>query len=206
MAGWEIIFAASFVAVLLLAQWLMRSQSGEHSRSPFLVWIAQGFGIGRIPIAQGTFGSVLGVLWFALLLASGKLWVLLTGSLAGLVLSVWLCDVAEKELQQKDPSSVVLDEITAIPVCFLAFVTLVALRTGVLPDLAYLLSGHHWYWILIVFAAFRFFDVVKPWPVRQSQSLPGGWGITVDDVLAAAYVNLLVVLIEIGKPVFTKPN
>jgi phosphatidylglycerophosphatase A len=36
------------------------------------------------------------------------------------------------------------------------------------------------------------FDIIKPWPVRQSQALPGGWGITVDDVLAAGYVNLVV--------------
>jgi phosphatidylglycerophosphatase A len=43
---------------------------------------------------------------------------------------------------------------------------------------------------LIVFCLFRLFDVVKPWPVRQSQRLPGGWGIVVDDVLAAGYVAL----------------
>jgi phosphatidylglycerophosphatase A len=50
-----------------------------------------------------------------------------------------------------------------------------------------------------VFAAFRFFDIVKPWPVRQSQSLPGGWGITVDDVLAAGYVNVTILVIHFGK-------
>ena len=208
MAGGEIILAASFIAVLLLAQWLMRSfsQSNVNSRSPFLVWIAQGFGIGRIPIAPGTFGSILGVLWFAVLLASGKFWVLLIGSLAGLALSVWICGVAERELQQKDPGSVVLDEITALPVCFIAFAAFAESRTGVLPDFTYFAAGHHWQWTLIVFGAFRFFDVVKPWPVRQSQSLPGGWGITIDDLLAAVYVNLLVILIEIGKTVLTKPN
>jgi phosphatidylglycerophosphatase A len=42
--------------------------------------------------------------------------------------------------------------------------------------------------------AFRFFDVLKPWPVRQSQSLPGGWGVTMDDMLAAVYVNFLAAL------------
>ena len=43
-----------------------------------------------------------------------------------------------------------------------------------------------------VFGAFRFFDVLKPWPVKQSQSLPGGWGVVVDDLLAAVYVNVVV--------------
>jgi phosphatidylglycerophosphatase A len=40
-------------------------------------------------------------------------------------------------------------------------------------------------------ALFRVFDIWKPWPVRQSQCLPGGWGVTVDDLLAAVYVALL---------------
>lgn len=207
MAGWEIILGAAFIAVVVFTQWLMRSssQSSENSKSPFLLWIAQGFGIGRIPIAPGTFGSILGVIWFGALLAPGRLWVLLSGILAGLGLSVWLCGVAEKELQQKDPGSVVLDEITAIPVCFLAVVAFAGFKIGAVPDCAYFFSRSHWPWIVIIFAAFRFFDVLKPWPVRQSQSLPGGWGITIDDVLAAGYVNFLVVLIEIVKTLLTKP-
>jgi len=44
---------------------------------------------------------------------------------------------------------------------------------------------------VIIFGLFRLFDVWKPWPVRQSQILPGGWGVTVDDYLAAIYVNLV---------------
>ena len=55
-----------------------------------------------------------------------------------------------------------------------------------------------------VFAAFRFFDATKPWPVRQSQALPGGWGITVDDVLAAIYVNALVLLVYGGRMLLAK--
>jgi phosphatidylglycerophosphatase A len=48
-----------------------------------------------------------------------------------------------------------------------------------------------WYRTLIIFVLFRLFDVAKPWPIRSSQSLAGGWGITVDDFLAAAYVLVL---------------
>src|SRR4051794_37379281 len=69
------------------------------------LWIAQGFGIGRISRAPGTFGSVLGVLWFAILLAAGNLWVLVGGAAAGAALSVWLCGVAERILKQQDPGS-----------------------------------------------------------------------------------------------------
>ena len=90
------------------------------------LWIAQGFGVGRIPIAPGTFGSVAGLGWFALLLLTGKLWLFAAGTAAGIALSVWLCGVGETVLRQKDPQSVVLDEITAMPVCFWGCVALLA--------------------------------------------------------------------------------
>lgn len=170
----------------------------------FLLWLAQGFGIGRIPVAPGTFGSVLGLLWFALLLETGTLWGFAGGTLAGLAVSVWLCDVGEKVLKQKDPGSVVFDEITAIPVCFLAWVALVACRTGSLPGPGYFFSGPHWLPTLGVFAAFRLFDVTKPWPARQSQAWPGGWGVTVDDVFAAVYVNLVVLAFDGARVLFFK--
>ena len=51
--------------------------------------------------------------------------------------------------------------------------------------------GIGWPLGLLAFAAFRLFDIWKPWPVGPSQNLPGGWGVTVDDVLAALYVNLV---------------
>jgi phosphatidylglycerophosphatase A len=156
------------------------------------LWIAQGFGVGRIPIAPGTFGSMAGVLWFAFLVARGRLWVLVIGTLGGLALSVWLSGAGEKILGKKDPGSIVLDEITAMPLCFWSWVGVVWWKTGGAPGLEQFFSPSNWLMTLAVFAAFRFFDVLKPWPVRQSQSLPGGWGITVDDALAAVYVNLVV--------------
>jgi phosphatidylglycerophosphatase A len=86
-----------------------------------------------------------------------------------------------------------------MPVCFLGWVAVLACKTGVLPGVADFFSVHTWPWTLGVFVAFRFFDVAKPWPVYQSQSLPGGWGVTIDDVLAAVYVNAVVLLVYAGK-------
>jgi phosphatidylglycerophosphatase A len=157
-----------------------------------LLWIAQGFGAGRAPFAQGTFGSLVGLLWFVLLLLTGNFAGFLAGSVAGIALSVWLCDVGARILKQNDPGSVVLDEIIAIPLCFVAWMAIAAGETGSMPGPAFFFSAQTWPLTLGVFAAFRFFDVIKPWPVNQSQSLHGGWGITVDDVLAALYVNALV--------------
>jgi phosphatidylglycerophosphatase A len=168
------------------------------------LWIAQGFGVGRIPVAPGTFGSLVGVLWFGLLLVPANLWIFIASTIAGFGLSVWLCGEAEKILNQKDPGSVVLDEITAMPVCFTGWVALSLWKTGSLPRLDEILNARTWPAVLGVFVAFRFFDVLKPWPVRQSQSLPGGWGVTVDDFLAAIYVNAVVLLVYQARIIFAR--
>lgn len=162
-----------------------------------VLWVAQGFGTGRIPWAPGTFGSLVGVIWWILLLAPGNFWVYLAGTCAGLGLSIWLCGRAESFLRQHDPPSVVLDEISAIPVCFCGPIVMQFWRSGHLSPPADWLAANSWPACLGFIAAFRLFDILKPWPIRQSQSMPGGWGITVDDFLAALYVNLVWLVVEI---------
>ncbi|EEF60758.1 phosphatidylglycerophosphatase A family protein [Pedosphaera parvula] len=158
----------------------------------FVLWVAQGFGSGRIPWAPGTFGSLVGLVWFAALLAGGSYWLYLIGCAVGIVASVQLCGAAEKILDETDPPSVVLDEIIAIPICFLGWVSFIYFKTGFLPEPQYFFSRQTWLITVAVYVLFRLFDIAKPWPVKQSQSLPGGWGVTIDDVLAAVYVNLVV--------------
>jgi phosphatidylglycerophosphatase A len=163
------------------------------------LWIAQGFGTGLIPFAPGTFGSIVGVLWFGLLMVPGNLGFFVAGTLAGIALSVWFCGLGEKILGRKDPPSVVLDEIAAMPVCFAAWVGILAWKLGSFPSLADFFGPRNWPLMLGVFAAFRLFDITKPWPVGRSQALPGGWGVTIDDVLAAVYVNVVVLAVYAGK-------
>ena len=169
-----------------------------------VVWIAQGFGLGRLPKAPGTFGSLGGLVWMAVLLATGNFWLYFVGAILGVLAAVWICGRAEKILGLKDPQSVVLDEIVAVPFCF-AFLFLTMALINKSPGSATLLPGDMFdprkqYWLITLggFVAFRFFDIVKPWPVGKSQSLPGGWGIVVDDLLAALYVNLLSPFLIIG--------
>jgi len=115
--------------------------------------------------------------------------------LAGLAFSVWVCSAAERILGQRDPASVVCDEIAAMPVCFLAWLGLVAHQTGQMPAAGYFFSRANWPLTLGVFAAFRFFDIVKPWPVSWAdRKIKGGFGIMLDDALAAAYVLLLMLI------------
>jgi phosphatidylglycerophosphatase A len=148
----------------------------------------------------------LGIFWFLGLISFRSWVVLVTGTVVGVALSVWLCGEAEKELGRKDPGSVVLDEIAALPLCFYGWVIFVQSRTGVMPDGACFISGGHWLYTLAVFALFRLFDVWKPWPIRQSQSLPQGWGITIDDCLAAVYVNVPVLSIALLTDLLNNPR
>lgn len=168
----------------------------------FIMSVASGFGFGETPFAQGTFGSLLGVLWFGLLVTTGSIWLFALGIILSIFASVWLCGEAERITGQKDPSIVVIDEVIAIPICFTAWVVLAWLKHAEFPGPEYFFSVTNLPWVVAVFAAFRFFDIAKPWPVFQSQSLPGGWGVTVDDVLAALYVNVLTLVAYFFYPAF----
>lgn len=171
-----------------------RKRIEEHSDGWFSIrlFVARGLGIGLIPFAPGTFGSLAGLVWFAMLVATGNFWAYLAGAIEGIAFSIWLCDDAEKILGEEDPPSVVLDEIIAIPFCFLPWVVVEWLRHDAFPPISHFFTGQG---LLITFGIvvlFRLFDIWKPWPVRQSQRLPGGWGVTIDDLLASAYVALVV--------------
>src|ERR1043165_372016 len=110
MGNLEIFLIVGLVVILWAAQLSPnRLQKTVESRDAFVLWLAQGFGIGRIPFAPGTFGSILGLGWFALLLLAGNFWIYLGGTILGLAVSVWLCGAGEKILNQKDPGSVVMD-------------------------------------------------------------------------------------------------
>jgi len=166
----------------------------------WILWLAQGFGIGRIPFAPGTFGSLLGLVLSFLLLLPCSPWFYLSGMVISTVSSVWICGQAEKILGLKDPGSVVWDEIIALPICFLGWILWEWHRQGRWPEARYFLQTPQIITVAGVFIAFRLFDILKPWPVKQIQDLPGGWGITADDVFAAFYVNILLYAVLLFKP------
>jgi phosphatidylglycerophosphatase A len=175
-----------------------RSEPKEREREEQMtlgLWIAQGFGVGWIPFAPGTFGSFLGIVWFAMLVATGNFWAYLAGAIEGIAFSIWLCDDAEKILGETDPGSVVLDEIIAIPFCFMPWVASEWFTHGALPPVEFFFTGRALWLTLGLVVLFRVFDIWKPWPIRQIQQLPGGWGVTVDDLLAAGYVEALSLVI-----------
>jgi phosphatidylglycerophosphatase A len=132
--------------------------------------IALGFGSGLAPKAPGTFGTLLGFPVFFLLQAlttnTASLLVLL---FAGFLLGVWASARTGRALGVADHGAIVWDEIVAFG--------LVLIATPASPV-----------WYAAAFAAFRFFDIVKPWPIRQCDArLKNGFGVMFDDVLAAGY-------------------
>jgi phosphatidylglycerophosphatase A len=169
--------------------------SQPHAGNMLILWLAQGFNVGRIRWAPGTFGSLVGLLWFAMLLSTQNIWWFASGALAGIFMSIWICGKAEEILRERDPSSIVLDEICAMPLCFVPWLVSEWLHKGVWPSLGTFFGPKSWYITVVIFVLFRAFDILKPWPVRQSQRLPSGWGVVMDDVLAALYVCALSLLV-----------
>lgn len=133
--------------------------------------LATGLGSGYAPVAPGTFGAALGLLLF---------WPLATLPLAhqGLATLV-LCGVGvaaasavARHVGLHDPGLVVIDEIVGMWVSLLLLPFTPATAAA-------------------AFLLFRAMDVLKPWPARQLEALPGGWGIVADDLMAGVYANLL---------------
>ncbi|MCS1410877.1 MAG: Phosphatidylglycerophosphatase A [Verrucomicrobia subdivision 3 bacterium] len=143
--------------------------------------MALGGGVGRLPKAPGTYGSVLGMLWLAALAMIPNFGLVLGIIGSSLLLGVWLCTQAESILKSHDPGPIVIDEILAVPVAGLSWMMWPQGQAG----------GNDLVWFLLIFGLFRFFDITKPWPVGLSQRLPQGWGVMADDVLAGGYVAVI---------------
>lgn len=140
--------------------------------------IATGCGIGFLPIAPGTWASLaaLPAAWL-IHLQFGQIG-LGVAALIALLSGIWASHIIESLWNEKDPASVVIDEIAG------QWITLIAIP----PD--YILYG-------VAFVLFRIADIFKPWPVSWAERLPGGIGVMMDDVLAGVYAGFGVYLLSI---------
>ena len=128
--------------------------------------------VGRRLPAPGTWGSFAGLLYFTVFFYQlGLIETIVLSALAG-YLAVALCGEAEFRIGRKDPGEVILDEFVAMPLCFLGWRWLAS-------------PAQLWMVLLIGFALFRFYDILKPLGIRRLQDLPAGWGIVIDDTVAA---------------------
>jgi phosphatidylglycerophosphatase A len=132
--------------------------------------LASVLGVGYVPVASGTVGSLVGLLLWLVLPAAA--WVHAAVILALLVAGSWSGSVAERHFGRADPAPVIIDEVAGM------LVTLFLNPVG-------------WLGALAGFLLFRLADVVKPFPANRLERLPGGVGVMADDVMAAIYANLV---------------
>lgn len=157
----------------------------RHDGFPLLPkLLATSFGAGFLPVAPGTWGSLVAIaLWIPLYIwASPSATVIITISAAILyfIVGTWASNQAEK-YWGKDPVVACADEtvgqwIALIPV------------TSLCP----------WWEILISFALFRIFDIFKPLGIRYMEKIPGGFGMMADDILAGIYAAILIFVLNIA--------
>ncbi|MEO8435485.1 MAG: phosphatidylglycerophosphatase A [Pyrinomonadaceae bacterium] len=151
-------------------------------------------GVGYLPLAPGTWGSLLGVGIYFLIrsfyfsmaqsFAPGHSYPLSNPHVGFLVIEliaitvvtlagIWAGTRTERLLGRKDPGKVVIDEVAGQLISLLP-IPLIVLG----PDL----------WLVVIaFVSFRFFDIIKPYPARRFESLKSGWGIMADDLVAGVY-------------------
>lgn len=137
-----------------------------------------GFGSGLARKAPGTFGTLIAfpMYWYLAPRLSDALFIFML--IWAFAIGVWVCDITGKALGVADYGGIVWDEIVAF--------MLVLFFTP--PD---------WEWSLLAFALFRFFDIVKPPPIRYfDNNWHGGFGVMFDDLLAAGYALLCLAIVK----------
>ena len=145
-------------------------------------FLAFGFGAGLMPRAPGTWGSLVGLAaaWWLLDLP----WPWRIGVVIAVIgLGIWICGESARRLGRHDDQRIVFDEIAGVLSTALAA-----------PENSLV-------WLALVFVLFRFFDILKPWPIRDvDHSLKGGLGIMLDDLIAALFAAVCVATIRVVLP------
>jgi phosphatidylglycerophosphatase A len=173
-------------------------KSFEKTAKDYIALALTTFGVGYLPLAPGTWGSMVGVaiyvffVWiesFAVAtylpkgwsetqitawLHFGNLFVFLVFCLAG----IWAASRSTVHFKHKDPSQAVVDEVI-----------------GQLLTFLFIPFTYSWKMILAGFLLFRLFDIWKPYPIDSLQGLPSGIGVCADDILAGVYAGLCLSLI-----------
>jgi len=142
----------------------------------FLLFFSTGFGAGFSPIAPGTMGTLVAIPIYLFLSAIPSPFYELT-VITFFFFSSWISDKAQRYLGERDSTRIVIDEIMGF------LITMLWVPKTTL-------------FIIIGFFLFRFFDIVKPPPIRLLERVKGGYGVVLDDVLAGVYSNIILQIIS----------
>lgn len=163
------------VATIIFPDMILRPNFGFAFSHP-AHFVSFGFGVGLIRFAPGTFGTLLALplYWYVLReYATGSAFLILAALFA---IGVWACSITGRNLGVADHGAMVWDEVVAF--------LLILLFTPEDPG-----------WQAAAFFLFRFFDVVKPSPIREfERRAKGGFGVMADDILAAGYTLLILAI------------
>lgn len=144
-------------------------------------FLAFGFGSGLAPVAPGTFGTLAAIPLY-LLMATLPWTVYLLLTVMAFFLGIYICHRASQNLGVHDHGGIVWDEFVGL------WITL-------------FLVPNEWHWLLAGFLLFRFFDIVKPFPIKWlDKKVKGGFGIMIDDVIAGLFAwIILMILVSVVK-------
>lgn len=151
------------------------SQDVQFKLSNPVHFLALGFGSGLIKPAPGTWGTLSAVPLYVALMAftNSSSWLYFTVIIVGFFVGIYLCGKTADDVGVHDHGAIVWDEIIGflITMCFVPF---------------------SWQNVLLGFALFRLFDIVKPWPIKLlDKHVHGGFGIMIDDVLAGLFAFII---------------
>jgi phosphatidylglycerophosphatase A len=145
----------------------------------FTKYFATLLGIGFIPLAPGTFGSLFAILIWYVFIDLFSIFYFIALFLFVLSVSFYLTDIYLDNYKKKDPSEVIVDEFLgqSIPLLFIV--------------------NFNIYEVLIAFVTFRFFDIYKIYPINIIEDLKGSYGVILDDIVAGIYSLIILMLYKI---------
>lgn len=162
----------------------LKTRAKESPPVPASVWqdpryfFAFGLGSGAIPVAPGTFGTLMAIPFY-LALAKLPLLAYVLFVILFIAASSWLSERLSREVNFHDHPGMCIDEFAGF------FVTMIHAPVGI---------G----WIILGFVLFRFFDIIKPWPIRLlDEKVHGGFGMILDDVVAGLFAMLIIQIINV---------
>jgi phosphatidylglycerophosphatase A len=141
-------------------------------------WIATCFKVGYLPLAPGTWGSIFAILLWWVFIKDLNLYVFGVIIVFFFIIGIVTSNIMIDELDDNDPSHIIIDELVG------QWLALLFLPKGLIN-------------IAIAFILFRFFDIIKPWPISLIEKLPKGLGVMSDDLVAGFVTLVLIQVVNI---------